>query len=72
MAEIEIVNVVVSASVGTDLDLQAISDTLEELESLKPSDDWIPIYLDRDVTSKLRKKWGLYIPEDLDEILRGI
>jgi transcription initiation factor TFIID TATA-box-binding protein len=32
MAKIEIVNVVVSASVGTDLDLQAISDTLEELE----------------------------------------
>ncbi|MCK5561785.1 MAG: TATA-box-binding protein [Thermoplasmata archaeon] len=32
MTKIEIVNVVVSASVGTDLDLQAISETLEELE----------------------------------------
>ena len=44
----------------------------QELEPLKPSGDWIPIYLDRDVTSRLRKKWGLYIPEGLDELLRGI
>ena len=43
-----------------------------ELEALKPSDDWIPVYIDRDVTSKLRKKWGLYVPEGFDELLRGI
>ena len=44
----------------------------DEIETLRPSDDWIPVYIDRDVTSKLRKKWGLYIPEGFDELLRGI
>ena len=42
------------------------------LELLRPPDDWIPVYIDRDVKSKLSKKWGLYIPEDFDELLRGI
>jgi predicted transcriptional regulator of viral defense system len=44
----------------------------KELEPLRPVDDWIPIYIDRGVNSKLSKKWGLYIPEDFDEFLRGI
>ena len=44
----------------------------DKIEPLRPSDDWIPVYIDRDVTSKLRKKWGLYIPEGFDELLRGI
>jgi predicted transcriptional regulator of viral defense system len=44
----------------------------EELEPLRPADDWIPVYVDRQATSKLRKKWGLYLPEDFDELLRGI
>lgn len=44
----------------------------QQLDPLKPSDDWIPVYLDRELKSKLRKKWGLYIPEGFDEILRGI
>ena len=44
----------------------------KELEPLKPSNDWIPVYIDRDVTSKLRKKWGLYIPKGFDALLRGI
>lgn len=44
----------------------------EELKPLKPKNDWIPVYIDRYVTSKLSKKWGLYIPEGFDEFLRGI
>jgi len=45
---------------------------IRELEPLRPLDDWIPVYIDRDVKSKLSKRWGLYIPEDFDEFLRGI
>ena len=44
----------------------------QELGPLKPSDDWIPVYIDRDITSRLRKEWGLYIPEGFDELLRGV
>ncbi len=43
-----------------------------DLEPLKPSKDWIPAYIDREVKSRLIKKWGLYIPEDFEELLRGI
>jgi predicted transcriptional regulator of viral defense system len=43
-----------------------------DLKQLKPSSDWIPIYIDRNVPSKLSKKWGLYIQEDFDDYLRGI
>lgn len=43
-----------------------------DLQVLKPSDTWIPVYLDRDVPSKFIKKWGLYIPEGTDDLLRGI
>ncbi len=44
----------------------------EKLEPLRPSKDWKPVYIDRDVPSKLEKDWGLYIPEDLDDLLRGV
>lgn len=44
----------------------------KELEPLRPPDDWIPVYVDRQAKSKIRKKWGLYLPEDFDELLRGI
>ena len=43
-----------------------------DLQVFKPSDTWIPVYLDRDVPSKFIKKWGLYIPEGTDDLLRGI
>ena len=46
--------------------------TKQELQPLTPSDTWIPVYIDRNVTSKLRKKWGLYMPEGTEELLRGI
>ena len=42
------------------------------LKPLKPTSDWIPVYIDRNVPSKLNKKWGLYIPEGFAEYLRGI
>jgi len=44
----------------------------DELKLLKPLSDWIPVYIDRNVPSKLNKKWGLYIPEGFAEYLRGI
>ena len=44
----------------------------QDLDVLKPSKTWIPIYINRDVKSRLVKKWGLYIPKDFQEILRGI
>jgi predicted transcriptional regulator of viral defense system len=43
-----------------------------DLEPLRPTDDWIPVFIDRGVPSKLKKDWGLYIPERFDELLRGI
>ncbi len=44
----------------------------EELEPLKPSPDWKPVYIDRDVPSELKEDWGLYIPEGLEDLLRGV
>jgi len=44
----------------------------EELKPLKPSENWIPVYIDRDVPSELKKEWGLYIPKGFDILLRGI
>ena len=44
----------------------------DELKPLKPLRNWIPLYIDRNVPSKLNKKWGLYIPEGFNEYLRGI
>jgi len=44
----------------------------DELHSLRPRDDWKPVYIDRDVPSKLEKEWGLYVPEKFEGLLRGI
>lgn len=44
----------------------------EKLDPLKPSQDWKPVYIDRDVPSRLEEDWGLYIPEGFDEFLRGV
>ncbi len=45
---------------------------LEELDTLRPSNDWKPVYLDRNVPSKLVEDWGLYVPESFDDLLRGV
>ncbi|MFO8077642.1 MAG: type IV toxin-antitoxin system AbiEi family antitoxin [Thermoplasmatota archaeon] len=42
------------------------------LQTFKSSESWIPVYIDRDVPSKLNKKWGLFIPKGTDDLLRGI
>ena len=44
----------------------------DELGSFQPSSDWVPVYIDRDVPSELKKKWGLYVPQGFEELLRGI
>lgn len=44
----------------------------EELRSFHPSGNWVPVYIDRDVPSELKKKWGLYVPQGFEDILRGI
>ena len=44
----------------------------DDLKPLKPLKNWVPVYIDRNVPSKLNKKWGLYIPEGFTEYLRGI
>ncbi len=46
--------------------------TEEELEHLRPSSDWKPVYLDRNVESSLKEGWGLYVPEHLEDLLRGV
>ena len=44
----------------------------KDLNMFKPSDTWIPVYLDRSLPSRLKRKWGLYVPKGTDELLRGI
>jgi predicted transcriptional regulator of viral defense system len=44
----------------------------DDLKPIKPQKNWVPVYIDRNVPSKLIKKWGLYIPEGFAEYLRGI
>ncbi len=44
----------------------------EKLNTLKPNKDWKPVYIDRNVKSSLNKEWGLYIPDHLDGLLRGV
>lgn len=44
----------------------------EELEPLKPSQEWKPVYIDRDVPSELEEDWGIYVPKGLEDLLRGV
>ncbi|MFW6196989.1 MAG: type IV toxin-antitoxin system AbiEi family antitoxin domain-containing protein [Thermoplasmatota archaeon] len=45
---------------------------IEDLHPLKPPQEWKPVYIDRDVPSELKEDWGLYIPEGLEDLLRGV
>jgi predicted transcriptional regulator of viral defense system len=45
---------------------------VEELEPLTPEKGWIPVYLDRKVSSELNRKWGIYVPIGLEGFLRGV
>jgi predicted transcriptional regulator of viral defense system len=45
---------------------------MEELRFFHPSGNWVPVYIDRDVPSELKKKWGLYVPQGFEDLLRGI
>lgn len=44
----------------------------EKLDQLRPSNDWKPVYIDRDVPTKLVEDWGLYVPQGFDDLLRGV
>ncbi len=41
--------------------------TKDELHSLRPRDDWKPVYIDRDVPSKLEKEWGFMSLKNLKD-----
>lgn len=44
----------------------------EDLNPLKPGHNWKPVYIDRSVKSSLIEEWGLYVPDHLEELLRGV
>ncbi len=44
----------------------------EKLKPLRPTPGWKPVYIDRDVSSELKKRWGLYVPKHLEDLLRGV